>query len=58
MAGDRLSTDVSLGLNAGAITCHIVTPGADLIVPEGIVPDYAVKNLGELQAIWLEQEKI
>lgn len=57
MAGDRLSTDVSLGLNAGAITCHIVTPGADLIVPEGIVPDYAVKNLGELQAIWLEQEK-
>ena len=52
MCGDRLSTDISLGVNAGALTCHIATPGADLIVPEGIVPDFSVLNLGEMQAIW------
>lgn len=57
MAGDRLSTDVALGVNAGAVSCHIVTPGADLVPPKGIIPDYAVKNLGELQAIWENEEK-
>lgn len=57
MIGDRLATDVSLGVNAGALTCHIVTPGADLIVPQGIVPDFAVANLGELQAIWEKSDK-
>ena len=59
MIGDRLATDISLGVNAGALTCHIVTPGADLVVPEGIVPDFAVENLGGLQEIWsrMESEK-
>ncbi|MPN48069.1 hypothetical protein SDC9_195673 [bioreactor metagenome] len=52
MAGDRLATDISLGRNAGALTCHIVTPGADLVVPEGVRPDYRVKDLGELERIW------
>ena len=55
MCGDRLATDIAIGVNAGAVTCQIVTPGADLIVPDGIVPDYAVKDLGGLQAIWQEQ---
>ncbi len=52
MVGDRLSTDMKLGIDAGALTCHIVTPGADLIIPEGIHPDYEVANLGELQELW------
>ena len=52
MIGDRLATDVALGLGAGALTCHIVSPGADLIVPSGIVPDYEVADLGELQRLW------
>jgi HAD superfamily hydrolase (TIGR01450 family) len=52
MVGDRLSTDMSLGINAGAVTCHIVTPGADLVPPQGVHPDYAVANLGELQREW------
>jgi ribonucleotide monophosphatase NagD (HAD superfamily) len=56
MIGDRLATDIALGMNAGALTCHIVTPGADLIVPEGIEPDFAVANLGGLQEIWSAME--
>ena len=52
MTGDRLATDIALGVNAGAVTCHIPGTGNDLIVPEGIIPDFAVRNLGELQAIW------
>jgi len=55
MVGDRLATDMSLGLNAGAVTCHIVTPGADLVPPPGIHPDYAVANLGELQSQWVSE---
>ncbi len=52
MIGDRLATDIALGQNAGALTCHILSPGADLIVPEGVRPDYQVENLGELERIW------
>lgn len=52
MVGDRLATDIALGINAGALTCHILAPGADLVVPEGIRPDYQVNNLGELKRIW------
>ncbi len=52
MIGDRLATDIALGQNAGAVTCHIFTPGADLIVPDNIKADFTVKNLGELQKIW------
>ncbi len=57
MIGDRLATDIALGQNAGAVTCHIFTPGADLIIPENVKADYTVKHLGELQQIWIEQEK-
>jgi len=52
MVGDRLSTDIALGVNAGAVTCHITGTGNDLVVPRGIVPDFAVRDLGELQRIW------
>lgn len=52
MCGDRLSTDIAIGVNAGAMTCHVTTPGADLVPPKDIIPDYAVTNLGELQKIW------
>ena len=52
MVGDRLSTDIAVGVNAGAVTCHITGTNNDLIVPKGIVPDFAVRNLGELQEIW------
>ncbi len=56
MIGDRLATDIALGQNAGAMTCHIFTPGADLIVPDDVTADFTVKNLGELQKIWEMEE--
>jgi len=52
MVGDRLATDIALGKNAGALTCQIFSPGADLAVPAGIRPDYRVNDLGELERIW------
>ncbi len=52
MVGDRLATDIAVGVNAGAMTCHILQPGADLVTPEGIVPDFQVRDLGELQRLW------
>lgn len=55
MIGDRLATDVAIGVNADAVTCHIATPGADLVIPENIAADYEVKDLGELQKLWQEQ---
>lgn len=57
MIGDRLATDIALGQNAGALTCHIVTPGADLVTPENVTPDFAMKHLGELQHIWTQTEE-
>ena len=54
MAGDRLSTDIRLGLNAGSLTCRLVGPGADLTACEGVEPDIVVNDLGELQAVWEE----
>ncbi len=57
MIGDRLATDIALGQNAGAVTCHIFTPGADLIVPDNVKADFTVDNLGELQAIWTAEEQ-
>ena len=56
MIGDRLATDMALGKNAGALTCHILTPGADLVPPDNIIPDLTVGNLGELQQIWTQTE--
>ena len=55
MAGDRLSTDIRVGINAGAVTCRITGPGADLTPVPGVVPDFSFNDLGELQKIW-EQE--
>ena len=52
MAGDRLSTDIRLGVNAGAMTCRLVGPGADLSNCDDVVPDITVNDLGELQKIW------
>lgn len=52
MAGDRLSTDIALGNNAGALTCHIRSEGADIAIPQGVKPDFSVAHLGELQALW------
>ncbi len=57
MIGDRLATDIAVGVNAGARTCHIIGPGADLSSVGDFRPDYRVNNLGELQKIWLQQEK-
>ncbi|MDD3154868.1 MAG: HAD-IIA family hydrolase [Victivallaceae bacterium] len=48
MVGDRLSTDVALGVNAGALSCHIEDFSSELTVDRSIVPTYRVKNLGEL----------
>ncbi len=52
MVGDRLGTDIALGIGAGAMTCRILSPGAELAPPADIVPDLTVNDLGELQALW------
>lgn len=52
MAGDRLSTDIRLGINAGSVTCRVAGPGADLTPCEGVNPDIVVNDLGELQLMW------
>lgn len=52
MIGDRLATDIAVGIGAGAMTCRINGPGADLTPAPGIVPDLEVRDLGKLQAIW------
>lgn len=52
MIGDRLATDIALGVNAGALTCRINGPGADLTPAPGVVPDFELRDLGALQAIW------
>jgi len=57
MAGDRLATDIAAGINAGAMTCRVAGPGADLTPADGIVPDLQVQNLGELQKRWEEELK-
>lgn len=47
--GDRLETDISLGLNSGMKTCLVltgVTKRADIAVTK-IHPDYVVENLSE-----------
>ena len=55
MIGDRLSTDIALGVNAGALTCRILSADSEHTDVSGIVPDYAVRDLGELQEIWMKQ---
>ncbi len=56
MCGDRVSTDIALGFYAGSITCRILSPDSEFTSPEGVVPDYTVNHLGELQAVWEAQE--
>lgn len=57
MAGDRLATDIAVGVAAGTLTCQITGPGADLTPAAGIHPDYRVNDLGELQQLWQEEER-
>lgn len=52
MAGDRLATDIRLGLNAGSVTCRLTGPGADLTPCDDVTPDITVNDLGELQNMW------
>ncbi len=52
MIGDRLATDIAVGVNAGAMTCRINGPGADTTPAAGVVPDLEVRDLGELQKLW------
>jgi len=52
MIGDRLATDIAAGTNAGAFTCRIVGPGADLASFAPVTPDWTCNDLGELQKLW------
>ena len=52
MIGDRLATDIAAGTNAGAFTCHITGPGADLASFAPVTPDWCCENLGILQTLW------
>ena len=54
MFGDRLATDVAVGRNAGAWSCHI-SPGCDYSdTPENLRPHLTCRDLGELHALWKE----
>jgi ribonucleotide monophosphatase NagD (HAD superfamily) len=54
MVGDRLATDVAVGRNAGAWSCHI-SPGCDYSdTPENLRPHLTCRDLGELHALWKE----
>ena len=56
MVGDRLATDVAVGRNAGAWSCHI-SPGCDYSsTPENLRPHLTCRDLGELHALWKESE--
>jgi len=55
MIGDRLSTDILLGINAGAHTCRICGPGADTTPVPGVEAEYVVDNLGILQKMMSAQ---
>lgn len=52
MIGDRLSTDVAVGINSGSVACHIVDPNSEINPVKNITPHFAVKDLAELQKIW------
>lgn len=52
VVGDQLSTDIALGINAGALTCWIAGNNKDQISLHGCTPDFTVFDLGELQSIW------
>jgi len=57
MIGDRLATDVAVGRNAGAWSCHI-SPGCDYsTTPEALRPHITCRDLGELHRLWKESEK-
>jgi len=56
MCGDRVSTDIALGFYAGSVTCRILSPDSEFTRPEGVIPDYTVNDLGELQTLWQIQE--
>ena len=52
MIGDRLSTDIAVGCNAGAWTCHISTQNDYSGVPEKMRPSITCRDLAELQKYW------
>lgn len=56
MVGDRLSTDISVGVNAGAHTCHI-NAEVNEFCNEVITPDMAVHDLGILHECFMEVRK-
>ena len=51
MIGDRLSTDISVGVNANAHSCHI-NAEVNEFSKETVIPDMAVHDLGILHDIW------
>jgi NagD protein len=50
MAGDRLETDVLMGLNAGMATALTLTgaTGEEMLAQSDIMPTYVIHHLGEL----------
>ncbi len=55
MVGDRLATDIAVGRNAGALTAWITPdPEKEPDCPPELAPHFRVRDLGELQAIWVK----
>ncbi len=54
MIGDRFSTDIATGVNAGTRTCHITATGEETSGGD-ITPTLSVRDLGELRKIWSEE---
>lgn len=58
MVGDRLYTDILIGINAGTLTALVLTGEAKLedLKDSAIKPDIVVSNLGELAKLIKEKE--
>ena len=52
MVGDRLSTDIALGKNAGALTCHLNARKTEFAKPGNPVPDLVFADLAGLYDHW------
>ncbi len=51
VVGDRLDTDIALGVQAGMQTVHVTT-GVDSEAPDGITPDRSLDSLEALADSW------
>lgn len=55
MVGDRLGTDIRLGVNAGALTAWIENTTSEIDRVTDVVPDCTIRDLGELRRMMVRE---